>query len=78
MRNPNCVYTFGIDPQWKEASNVLAYMNSFKMKMAVILGVGQMLFGILLKASNARFFKKNLDFWFEFVPQLVFMSSIFG
>lgn len=42
--------------------------NSLKMKLAVILGVFQMMLGIILKAVNAIHFKEKLDFIFEFIP----------
>jgi V-type H+-transporting ATPase subunit a len=48
------------------------------MKLAVILGVIHMSFGIILKASNTLYFKKKLDFYFEFIPQIIFMVLIFG
>ena len=35
----DCVYPFGIDPKWYVAHNELAFFNSLKMKLAVILGV---------------------------------------
>jgi V-type H+-transporting ATPase subunit a len=35
----DCVYPFGIDPKWFGTSNELSFFNSFKMKMAVIIGV---------------------------------------
>ena len=37
-----------------------------------------MVIGICIKASNARFFKKKLDFYFEFLPQIIFMVLLFG
>jgi V-type H+-transporting ATPase subunit a len=42
-------YPFGIDPKWYLASNELVFFNSFKMKTAVVIGVIQMVSGILLK-----------------------------
>jgi V-type H+-transporting ATPase subunit a len=48
------------------------------MKFAVIIGVAHMTLGIVLKAVNARFFYKDLDFYFEFIPQLVLMLATFG
>lgn len=75
---PANVYPFGMDPAWKWASNGLQYTNSLKMKMSVILGVTQMVFGIVLKATNDLHFKEPLDFYCEFIPQMIFMNLIFG
>jgi len=76
--HPAIAYPFGVDPAWKGAKNELAYYNSIKMKLSIIFGVVQMVFGILLSALNAIYFKKPYNFYFEFVPQLIFMLSIFG
>ena len=35
----DCVYSFGFDPKWYVSPNELSFFNSFKMKLAVILGV---------------------------------------
>jgi V-type H+-transporting ATPase subunit a len=40
-----CVYPFGLDPRWIQASNRLTYFNSFKMKFAFIIGIFQMSIG---------------------------------
>ena len=74
----NCVYTFGMDPKWQMAQNEISFHNSVKMKLSVILGVFHMLFGIVLKGFNCRFFKNRLGFIFEFIPQIVFMVILFG
>jgi V-type H+-transporting ATPase subunit a len=75
---PDCVYPVGIDPTWHLGSNELAYLNSLKMKISVILGVLQMGMGVFMKALNAIYRKSSVDFWFEFVPQIVLLFSLFG
>ena len=71
-------YPFGVDPAWKGAKNELIYLNSLKMKMSVIIGVIQMMMGICMHCLNAIHFKKWYNIFFEFIPQVLFMGSIFG
>jgi V-type H+-transporting ATPase subunit a len=71
------VYAFGLDPIWKTSGNELLFFNSFKMKLSVILGIIQMIFGIMLKGANNVFFRDVPTFLFEFVPQMVFACSLF-
>ena len=73
-----CVYSFGFDYKWFEASNSLTFINSFKMKFAVIAGVVQMSIGICMKAANSLYYHKTIEFMFEFLPQLVMMMALFG
>jgi len=35
----DCTYPIGFDPVWFVTSNDLVFINSFKMKFAVIVGV---------------------------------------
>jgi len=71
------VYPFGLDPAWKVSSNELLFFNSFKMKLSVIFGIIQMFSGTCLKGINALYFRERLDFLFEFIPMVVFASSLF-
>jgi V-type H+-transporting ATPase subunit a len=71
------VYPFGLDPIWHVASNELLFFNSFKMKLSVIFGILQMFMGTCLKGLNAIYFNEKLDFFFEFIPMVVFASSLF-
>ncbi|XP_069490544.1 V-type proton ATPase 116 kDa subunit a 1 isoform X6 [Ambystoma mexicanum] len=74
----NGPYPFGIDPIWNIASNKLTFLNSFKMKMSVILGIIHMLFGVTLSLLNDIYFKKKLNIYLMFIPEMIFMSSLFG
>lgn len=78
IKKPDCTYPFGIDWIWYEAGNDIPFMNSYKMKVAIILGVLQMLFGIILKGFNAVYFKSALDFICEVIPQFLFLGGLFG
>lgn len=78
-KDPNSTYPFGIDPTWRQSQNELAYENSMKMKLSVIIGVIQMTLGVILGLFNfLRSKEKLMGVVLEFVPQFVFMMSFFG
>lgn len=71
-------YYFGMDPIWQMAVNKLTFINSFKMKLSIVFGVTHMIFGVCLSFFNHRHFKKPLNIFSEFIPQVLFLFCIFG
>ncbi|XP_044488585.1 V-type proton ATPase subunit a3-like [Mangifera indica] len=71
-------YPFGVDPVWHGTRSELPFLNSLKMKMSILLGVAQMNLGIILSYFNANFFRNSLNIWFQFIPQVIFLNSLFG
>ncbi|XP_068668322.1 V-type proton ATPase subunit a1-like [Aristolochia californica] len=90
-RNPTCSdahtvglikvrepYPFGVDPSWRGSRSELPFLNSLKMKMSILFGVVHMNLGIMLSFFNAKFFGSSLDIRYQFVPQMIFLNSLFG
>ena len=46
--------------------------------MSVIFGVAQMSLGIFMKALNSFYFGHLVDFFFEFIPQIILLMCLFG
>ena len=78
IAKPDCVYPIGVDPVWYMSTNEILFINSVKMKIALILGVLQMTLGIIMKGFNDAYNRRWIDFFFEFIPQLVFFMCLFG
>jgi V-type H+-transporting ATPase subunit a len=74
----SCTYIFGFDPIVFQSKTEVGFLNSFKMKLSVIIGVTHMCLGICMKAVNSIHFGSYVDFFFEFLPQLTFMLVTFG
>ncbi|KAL8619231.1 hypothetical protein ACOMHN_050012 [Nucella lapillus] len=71
-------YQYGLDPVWQPAKNKIGFLNSLKMKLAVIMGISQMLFGICLSLFNHLYFRKFLNIFVEFIPEVIFLGCLFG
>eukprot|EP01060_Flectonema_neradi_P001324 TRINITY_DN10780_c0_g1_i1.p1 TRINITY_DN10780_c0_g1~~TRINITY_DN10780_c0_g1_i1.p1 ORF type:complete len:839 (+),score=149.06 TRINITY_DN10780_c0_g1_i1:348-2519(+) len=69
---------FGIDSQWAGATRKIEMYNSFKMKNAVIVGVLQMMLGLILQLYNSRYFGDWKHIYFGFIPEVVFLTCTFG
>lgn len=78
IRKENCNYYAGIDYVWGKSDSEVAYYNSYKMKLSILIGVTHMMLGIFLKGVNAVYFRSAVDFFFEFIPQFLFMGGLFG
>ncbi|RCN43115.1 V-type ATPase subunit family protein [Ancylostoma caninum] len=70
-------YPFGVDPIWNVAKNKLNFLNPMKMKTSIILGIGQMAFGLILSLCNHIHNRSLVDIFFVFVPQCFFLGCIF-
>uniref|UniRef100_A0A8C7LM29 V-type proton ATPase subunit a n=1 Tax=Oncorhynchus kisutch TaxID=8019 RepID=A0A8C7LM29_ONCKI len=71
-------YPLGIDPIWNLALNRLTFLNSYKMKMSVIVGIIHMSFGVILGVFNHLHFRKKFNLYLVFLPELLFLLCLFG
>ncbi|XP_014026155.1 V-type proton ATPase 116 kDa subunit a2 isoform X1 [Salmo salar] len=74
----NGPYPLGIDPIWNLASNRLTFLNSYKMKMSVIVGISHMSFGVILGVFNHLHFRKKFNLYLVFLPEMLFLLCLFG
>ncbi|KAJ1520839.1 hypothetical protein ONE63_003928 [Megalurothrips usitatus] len=71
-------YILGMDPVWQTAQNKIIFLNSFKMKISIIIGVLHMVFGVSLSVINNVQNRKYMNLLLEFVPQILFLLLLFG
>ncbi|CAG7831417.1 unnamed protein product [Allacma fusca] len=73
----NSPYPIGLDPVWQVADNKINFLNAYKMKVSIIIGVCHMIFGVMMSLWNHMFFRKKINILCDFVPQIIFMTFIF-
>lgn len=71
-------YAFGLDPFWHWADNSMIFVNSYKMKLAVVVGILQMISGLVLKLLNCIKMKDWLTLFSTWIPEFLFMVCFFG
>ncbi|XP_078529120.1 V-type proton ATPase 116 kDa subunit a 4-like [Lissotriton helveticus] len=71
-------YPFGIDPIWNIATNKLTFLNSYKMKMSVVMGITHMVFGVTVSLFNHIYFKRTINILLQFIPEMIFILCLFG
>ncbi|XP_046607212.1 V-type proton ATPase 116 kDa subunit a1-like isoform X1 [Neodiprion virginianus] len=70
-------YPLGLDPAWQLGENKIIFLNSYKMKLSIVIGVVHMIFGVCCSIINYVHFKKYASILLEFLPQLVFLMLLF-
>ena len=74
----DCTVIAGFDPVWYKSAQEVSFINSFKMKVSIVIGVLHMSFGIFIKAINSVKFRNYIDLFCEFLPQILFFWATFG
>ncbi|XP_055849253.1 V-type proton ATPase 116 kDa subunit a 1-like [Episyrphus balteatus] len=72
------VYPIGLDPIWQLAENKIIFLNTYKMKLSIIFGVIHMFFGVCMSVVNFNHFQKRVSIFLEFLPQVLFLTLLFG
>jgi V-type H+-transporting ATPase subunit a len=76
-RTDGTVYPFGLDPVWMFKDNELIFTNSLKMKVAITMGITQMVFGMILQLINQIRRRDWLNLWLSWLPQMLYLCSFF-
>lgn len=71
-------YPFGIDFTWYFKDNELIFLNSYKMKLAVCMGMVQMFFGMFLQLINHIHRKSVYAIIVTWIPQILYLFPFFG
>ncbi|OHT02264.1 vacuolar proton translocating ATPase [Tritrichomonas foetus] len=72
------IYKFGIDSAWYFKDNELIFLNSYKMKISVVLGMCQMIFGMFLQLINHIHRRDKMEIILVWLPQMLYLVPFFG
>ena len=72
------VYPFGIDYEWYFKDNELIFLNSYKMKLSVVVGMCQMIFGMFLQLINHIHRRSLYDILTKWIPEMLYLVPFFG
>ncbi|KAL1506096.1 hypothetical protein ABEB36_005524 [Hypothenemus hampei] len=70
-------YIIGLDPAWQVSTNKIIFLNSFKMKLSIIIAVVHMIFGVVVSTFNYVHFKKYSNLILDFLPQILLLCFLF-
>ncbi|OHT03376.1 vacuolar ATPase transmembrane subunit [Tritrichomonas foetus] len=72
------VYPFGIDYMWYFKDNELIFLNSYKMKLSVVMGILQMIFGMFLQLINHIHRRSLYEILVKWLPEMLYLVPFFG
>jgi V-type H+-transporting ATPase subunit a len=77
-RNAYDVRGFGMDPVWMFKDNELIFLNSFKMKLAVVMGMCQMVCGMFLSLIKHVHRRDWIEILIVWLPEMMYLVPFFG
>jgi V-type H+-transporting ATPase subunit a len=72
--DPGYVYPFGMDPEWFFKDNELIFLNSYKMKLSVVMGMSQMVLQLIKHLHR----KDWLEIAVVWLPEVLYLVPFFG
>uniref|UniRef100_A0A2K5CL31 V-type proton ATPase subunit a n=1 Tax=Aotus nancymaae TaxID=37293 RepID=A0A2K5CL31_AOTNA len=75
-------YPFGIDPvimsSWVKYLFLINILNIPQLSYVVVLGIVQMVFGVISSLFNHIYFRRTLNIILQFIPEMIFILCLFG
>jgi V-type H+-transporting ATPase subunit a len=73
-KDESCTVAMGVDPIWYQTKDEVAFINSLKMKLSIVICFIHM----IMRLFNNIHFNDYLSLIFEFVPYIIFFMCTFG